>query len=370
MTDNVSITEGSGDKVIATDDVGGVQYQIVKLGYGDDGAATVVSTGASAVPIKDGGNSITVDFTTASKAQIDDLTTAHKIRVKSTAALAITATTASKIVVDDLTTASIVRAQSTGGFAVSLTTASKIVTEFAAAQAVTMTTASKVVVETTAALAVTLTTASKIIADVSSMGLAIESGGNLASAAASLTALEASNIEAGTDATPSVDVLTVGGSILHDSTDAGAPVKIGARAVAGLSGVTLVAAADRTNTYAGLDGAMYTRPHCGLEDLVKGTTTISASTVAVTCLASVASIKQYVTHVSATNTSTVNAILGLVDGTTPAIMSWACPANYSGFISNFQVPIAPASAGTKWALQTDTSLATVICNMAGFKSKI
>jgi hypothetical protein len=347
MTDNVSITEGSGDKVIATDDVGGVQYQIVKLGYGDDGAATVVSTGASAVPIKDGGNSITVDFTTASKA-----------------------------VVDDLTTASLVRVQSTGGFAVTLTTASKVVTEFAAAQAVTMTTASKIQVETTAALAVTLSTASKIIADVSSMGLATEAGNlgnisvNTSAMVVSLATLAGAAIDAGTDGTPSADVVTVGGSILHDSTDAGAPVKIGARAVAGLSGVTLATAADRTNAYAGLDGALYTRPHCGLEDLVKGTTTISASTVAVTCLASVASIKQYVTHLSATNTSTVNAVLGLVDGTTPAIMSWACPANYSGFISNFHVPIAPASAGTKWALQTDTSLATVICNMAGFKSKI
>jgi hypothetical protein len=341
MADNVSITEGSGDKVIATDDVGGVQYQIVKLGYGDDGAATVVSTGASAVPIKDGGNSITVDFTTASKA-----------------------------VVDDLTTASLVRVQSTGGFAVSLTTASKVVTEFAAAQAVTLTTASKIVTEFAAAQAVTVTTASKLIADVSTMGLALETGGNLDSISAALSSLAASNIDAGTDGTPSVDVVTVGGSILHDSTDAGAPVKIGSRAVAGLSGVTLVAAADRTNAYAGLDGALYTRPHCGLEDLVKGTTTISASTVAVTCLASVASIKQYVTHVSATNTSTVNAILDLIDGTTPAVMKWACPANYSGFISNFAVPLAPASAGTKWALQTDTSLATVICNMAGFKSKI
>jgi hypothetical protein len=358
MVDNVSITEGSGDKVIATDDVGGVQYQIVKLGYGDDGAATVVSTGASAVPIKDGGNSITVDFTTGSKAQIDDLTTAHKIRIKSTASQAVTVTTASKIVVDDLTTASLVRIQSTAAMAVSLTTASKVVTEFAAAQAVTMTTASKIQVETTAALAVTMAE------------LPDTATNDLAAMAAALSTIAGGNIDAGTDGTPSVDVVTVGGSILHDSTDAGAPVKIGSRAVAGLSGVTLVAAADRTNAYAGLDGALYVRPHCGLEDLVKGTTTISASTVAVTCLASVASIKQYVTHVSATNTSTQNAVLDLIDGTTPAVMKWACPANYSGFISNFAVPLAPASAGTKWALQTDTSLATVICNMAGFKSKI
>lgn len=44
MTDNVNITEGNGDKTIATDDVGGVQYQIVKVAYGADGVATIVSS--------------------------------------------------------------------------------------------------------------------------------------------------------------------------------------------------------------------------------------------------------------------------------------------------------------------------------------
>jgi hypothetical protein len=355
MTDNVSITEGSGDKVIATDDVGGVQYQIVKLGYGDDGAATVVSTGASAVPIKDGGNSITVDFTTASKAVVDDLTTASLVRVQSTGGFAVTMTTASQIIADvstssilvDINSASSAAADSLAAIEAGViepgiagTPSLDVLTVQGSTAGmtpllVTATTASKIQVETTAALAVTLTTASKVLTQFSSESKAQVEGG-----------------------------------VAHDAADSGNPIKIGAAASTGLSGVTLVTTADRTNLYAGLDGALYVRPHCGLEDLVKGTTTISASTVAVTCLASVASIKQYVTHVSATNTSTVNAVVGLIDATTPAIMSWACPANYSGFISNFAVPLAPAAAGTKWALQTDTSLATVICNMAGFKSKI
>lgn len=42
MTDNVSITAGSGT-TIATDDVGGVQYQRVKMTWGVDGTATDVS---------------------------------------------------------------------------------------------------------------------------------------------------------------------------------------------------------------------------------------------------------------------------------------------------------------------------------------
>lgn len=42
MTDNVAITPGAG-ATIATDDVGGVQYQRVKMAVGTDGTATDVS---------------------------------------------------------------------------------------------------------------------------------------------------------------------------------------------------------------------------------------------------------------------------------------------------------------------------------------
>src|SRR5215203_3388823 len=44
MVDNVSISEGDGDKTIATDDVGGVQYQRIKISWGGDGSATEVDT--------------------------------------------------------------------------------------------------------------------------------------------------------------------------------------------------------------------------------------------------------------------------------------------------------------------------------------
>lgn len=41
MADNIDVTPGTG-KTVATDDVGGVQYQRVKINYGADGAATEV----------------------------------------------------------------------------------------------------------------------------------------------------------------------------------------------------------------------------------------------------------------------------------------------------------------------------------------
>lgn len=52
--------------------------------------------------------------------------------------------------------------------------------------------------------------------------------------------------------------LTVGGNVAHDGVDAGAPVKIGATAIAHGTNPTAVAAADRTNLYANRAGVLWT----------------------------------------------------------------------------------------------------------------
>jgi len=50
MSDNVELNIGSGGKIIATDDISGVQHQYVKVEFGVDGSATPVST-ADPLPI-------------------------------------------------------------------------------------------------------------------------------------------------------------------------------------------------------------------------------------------------------------------------------------------------------------------------------
>jgi len=65
MADNVTLNAGSGGAVIATDDDTTAHHQYIKMEWGGDGTFTKVSTGASAVPIQDGGNTITVDGTVA-----------------------------------------------------------------------------------------------------------------------------------------------------------------------------------------------------------------------------------------------------------------------------------------------------------------
>ena len=61
MADNVTLDAGAGGAVIATDDDTTAHHQYVKMEWGGDGVFTKVSTGGSAVPIQDGGNTITVD---------------------------------------------------------------------------------------------------------------------------------------------------------------------------------------------------------------------------------------------------------------------------------------------------------------------
>jgi hypothetical protein len=59
MADNVAITAGAGT-TIRTDDVGGVQYQVVKLDVGADGASAALSN-SNPIPVSDAGGSLTVD---------------------------------------------------------------------------------------------------------------------------------------------------------------------------------------------------------------------------------------------------------------------------------------------------------------------
>jgi hypothetical protein len=64
MADNVQAEAVvSGGATFATDDDGTAHHPYTKLEWGADNTFTKVSTGASAIPIQDGGNTITVDGT-------------------------------------------------------------------------------------------------------------------------------------------------------------------------------------------------------------------------------------------------------------------------------------------------------------------
>ena len=66
MADNVTAgSNDAGGPVFASDDDGTAQWPYAKLAWGADNTQTKVASGASAIPIQDGGNTITVDGTVA-----------------------------------------------------------------------------------------------------------------------------------------------------------------------------------------------------------------------------------------------------------------------------------------------------------------
>lgn len=198
---------------------------------------------------------------------------------------------------------------------------------------------------------------------------------------------------AGTNNIGDVDVLTIGGQtpafgagasgatvqrvviasdqldtvVAHDAVDSGSPYKQGGRAVAGLSGITLVAAADRTDSLHGLDGAQFMRPHCGLEDIVTGNATNTDGTSTQCIASSGAGVKTYLTSVVLCNTSATAITVDIKDGSTTKV-SLPLPAG-SGCIFNPPVPI-PGTAATAWNFDGSAAATTVTCSMVGFKSKI
>jgi len=161
--------------------------------------------------------------------------------------------------------------------------------------------------------------------------------------------------------------VTPAGNVAHDAVDSGNPVKQGGKAVAGASGLTLVAAADRTDSYHGIDGIQYVRPHCGLEDIVTGNATNTDGT-STSCIASSgAGVKTYLTSVVLCNTSATAITVDIKDGSTTKV-SLPLPAG-SGCVFNPPVPV-PGTAATAWSFDPSAAATTVTCSMVGFKSKV
>lgn len=157
----------------------------------------------------------------------------------------------------------------------------------------------------------------------------------------------------------------------HDAADTGNPIKLGAKATASISGATMVAAADRTNMFAGLDGVLITRPHTNLEDIVKSgviTNTDGASTQLIAAQGS--GIKTYITTVVIANTSATAVRVDLEDGVsgTPQV-SFPVPANTSGIICNLPVPLG-FTANTIVAFNASSAVSSIIISALGFKSKL
>lgn len=218
--------------------------------------------------------------------------------------------------------------------------------------------------------------------------LALESGGNLASIKTGIDTLDNTVATSGS-ASPTNGLMIVGhdgtnaqrvsvatdghifvdamGNVAHDSVDADNPVKMGAKAIAGISTGTAVAAADRTDLYAGLDGVQITRPYCGLEDIVSARISDTAGASVAIIAAQGTGVKVYLTTVALYNSSATNVYADILDGATIKL-TLPLPA-YGGAVINLPIPLA-GTANTAWNLDVSAATTTVYATAIGFKSKV
>lgn len=189
-------------------------------------------------------------------------------------------------------------------------------------------------------------------------------------AAATAQRVTLANDSTGVIATVSTVTTLTGGGIAHDSADSGNPHKIGAKATTALSGLTLVANADRTDLYAGIDGVQITRPYTGLEDIVSGVAAITDGSSTSVIAAAGSGVKVYITSVIIANTSATAVTVDIRDGSAGTVKAtFPVPANTAGVVMSLPVPLA-FSANTAVCADPSASASTITVTLVGFKSKV
>jgi hypothetical protein len=178
---------------------------------------------------------------------------------------------------------------------------------------------------------------------------------------------------AGDGEVPTLAVIrdAITGTVAHDDPDTGNASKIGAKATTSLAGLTLVANADRTNLFAGVDGVLILRPHCNLEDILAPVPVAITDGTSTSVMASAgAGVKNYVTTCIIANTSATAVTVDLRDGAAGAVKAtFPVPANTSGVVCNFPVPLG-FSAATAVCADPSAAASTITVTLIGFKSKV
>lgn len=165
-----------------------------------------------------------------------------------------------------------------------------------------------------------------------------------------------------------------GGGAAHDGVDSGNPHKIGMRAISSPKGVTLVAAADRTDIFADLDGIPIVKLNTsGADAISERVSNTDGTSTAFSNFSAVASTKNAITAISAfrTDTGTTMAYIDFRDGTAGSIL-WSVPLPPAGGanISQGGMPLFKTSANTALAFDVSGALTTIYISVSGFQTKV
>jgi hypothetical protein len=305
MADNVAITAGSGTS-IATDDVSGTHYQRMKLVDGTLDSTTAIAAGGG---LEAAALRVTVASDSTGVLSVDD--------------------NGGSLTVDGTVTAN----AGTGSFTVAQATAGNL---------------NATVVQATAAnLNATVTGFSTV-------------GG-----AAFVKITDGTN----TAVVNANGGLEVTGGTSHAATDAGNPLKIGAKAEASVTSNANVTDGQRTNLYADLDGVLLTKPFVPYGDIkVERVTDTGGTSTAFTTFGATASIRNYITTITVYNSSTTQGFLDLRDGTAGSIIYTIPLPALGGATINFPLPLRQPTVNTALAYDVSAAITTAYISIVGFKA--
>lgn len=162
-------------------------------------------------------------------------------------------------------------------------------------------------------------------------------------------------------------LLTFAVGIAHDAADSQNPTKIGGKARAALSALTLVANSDRVDGAFDLDGALIVRPGGTIGDRISNSVSNTDGAQTACIAAQAAGIKVNLTDVTLANTSASDIIVEIKDGATT---KWVFPAPAHGGVTHrFETPLT-GTAATAWNFDPSAATTTVYCSMSGRLSKV
>jgi hypothetical protein len=165
-------------------------------------------------------------------------------------------------------------------------------------------------------------------------------------------------------------VLVVG-NIAHDAADSDGPVKIGAKAITALSGMTVVAANDRTNLFADEDGILLVKPWVTNNDILcERVSNTDGNSTALTVFGATASCYNCITSIIVYNAhATTNGFIDLLDGNAGTIIATIPAPAVGGSVINFAVPLRQPTANTALYFDPSAAITTIYITFVGYKSK-
>ena len=161
------------------------------------------------------------------------------------------------------------------------------------------------------------------------------------------------------------------GDIAHDAADSGNPVKVGAKATNSVEGRTQVAANDRTDVLADLNGVLITRPHTTLEEILSARVSIATGTS--TDFTSVftaggSGVHNYITTITIYNSSATDGFVDFRNAAAGGVVFTAPAPATGGSVINFPVPLKFAD-NTVVAYHVSGALTTVYISVIGFQAQ-